>query len=87
MHSGLIPLVTKWAGIDTKDFGVTFADDGLEEIENAIIATSRLPGEWHRQRSIRTRQVAEADYSESDFVERWRHILAEILRPADVGKD
>jgi glycosyltransferase involved in cell wall biosynthesis len=80
MHSGLIPLVTKWAGIDTKDFGVTFADDGLEEIENGIVTTSQRPEEWHRQRSIRTRQVAEADYSESAFVRRWKHILPEILR-------
>ena len=87
MHSGLIPLVTKWAGIDTKDFGVTFDEDSLEAIERTVVAVSQLPEEWHRQRSIRTRQVAEAQYSEHAFVNRWRQILAEILKEPEAMKD
>jgi glycosyltransferase involved in cell wall biosynthesis len=82
MYSGLIPLVTKWAGIDTEDFGVTF-DDSLEGLESALVKVSGLPGEWHRQRSIRTRRVAEARYSETAFMRRWRRMLADILGRAE----
>jgi glycosyltransferase involved in cell wall biosynthesis len=79
MYSGLIPMVTREAGLDTEDFGVTFADDSLEEIERAVRQVSQLPKEWHLERSIRTREVAEAKYSEEAFLNRWREILAEIL--------
>ena len=56
MYSGLIPLVTKEAGIDTEDFGVAFSNDSIEEIERVIREVSVLPDSWHRERSIRTRE-------------------------------
>src|SRR6185369_12031385 len=79
MHSGLIPLVTREAGIDTGDFGVTFADDSLDEIEQVILDVSRRPSEWLRQRSEATRRSASEDYSEDAFARRWRSIVSEIL--------
>jgi glycosyltransferase involved in cell wall biosynthesis len=82
MHSGLIPLVTKEAGIDTEDFGITFAGDSLAEIERVIVEVSGLPESWHRQQSVRTREVAEYKFSEDAFMDRWRDILAEILNGA-----
>ena len=82
MHSGLIPLVTREAGLDTEDFGITFADDSLEEIERVIIEVSELPGSWHMERSVRTRKASEEKYSEDAFMDRWRNILAEILNCA-----
>jgi glycosyltransferase involved in cell wall biosynthesis len=78
MYSGLIPLVTKEVGIDTEDFGITFTDDSLEEIEKVIADVSDLPASWHREQSIKTRRVSEEKYSEDTFIERWRNILAEI---------
>jgi glycosyltransferase involved in cell wall biosynthesis len=82
MHSGLIPLVTREAGIDTEDFGITFTDDSLEEIERVILEVSEKPESWHRERSIRTRRVSEEKYSEDAFMNRWRDILTEILNGA-----
>jgi glycosyltransferase involved in cell wall biosynthesis len=79
MYSGLIPLVTKEAGIDTEDFGITFADDSLEEIERVIIDVSELPETWHREHSTRTREVSEYKFSEDAFTDRWRNMLTEIL--------
>ncbi len=72
MYSGLIPLVTKESGIDTEEFGITFADDSLEEIERVIVEVSEKPESWHRERSIRTRAVSEEKYSEDAFMDRWR---------------
>jgi glycosyltransferase involved in cell wall biosynthesis len=79
MYSGLIPLVTREAGIDTEDFGITFADDNIEEIERVILEVSELPETWHREHSIRTRKVSEEKYSEEAFMNRWRYILADII--------
>jgi glycosyltransferase involved in cell wall biosynthesis len=80
MYAGLIPVVTRETGIDTEDFGITFGDDSLEEIERVIVRLAGLPETWHREHSLKTRQVAEEKYSEAAFVARWREILAEVLR-------
>jgi len=80
MYAGLIPIVTKEAGIDTEDFGITLADDSLEEIEKTILELADLPEEWHREHSIRTRQAAEERFSEKAFVNKWREILGDILK-------
>jgi hypothetical protein len=85
MYSGLVPLVTRWAGIDTDDFGVTFKDDRLEEIERVVREVSRLPEQWHRERSARTRRAAETHYSEECFLARWRQILAAVLSRSAAG--
>jgi glycosyltransferase involved in cell wall biosynthesis len=82
MYSGLIPLVTREVGIDTEDFGITFADDSLEEIERVIVEVSEKPETWHKEHSIRTREVSEQKYSEDAFMNRWRYILGEILNSA-----
>lgn len=82
MYSGLIPLVTREAGIDTEDFGITFTDDSPEEIERVILEVSQLPETWHKEHSIMTRQVSEQKYSEDAFMNRWRSILSEIIKNA-----
>lgn len=82
MYSGLIPLVTKEAGIDMEDFGITFPDDSLAEIERVIVEVSRRSESWHREHSIKTRRVSEEKYSEDAFTTRWRDILTEILSNA-----
>jgi hypothetical protein len=82
MYSGLIPLVTRWAGIDTEDFGVTFQGETVEEIEKGVREFSELPEAWYRERSERTRRAAEAKYSEAAFLKRWNKILAAVLDSA-----
>jgi glycosyltransferase involved in cell wall biosynthesis len=86
MYAGLIPLVTRETGIDTDDFGITFAGDELGEIERVVLAVSRRPEAWHRERSIRTRAVSERLYSEDAQVSRWRDALTEILDRATAGE-
>jgi glycosyltransferase involved in cell wall biosynthesis len=79
MHSGLIPLVTKQAGIDTEDFGVTFSDDSIEAIERAVLEVSELPTSWISTRSAHTFGAAKEKFSEDAFVDKWRKMLSEIL--------
>ncbi len=80
MWGGLIPVVTKEANIDTGDFGITLASDSLEEIEKTILHLAGLSEDWHREHSVRTRQIAEERFSEDAFINRWREILSEILK-------
>jgi glycosyltransferase involved in cell wall biosynthesis len=78
MHAGLIPVVTKETGIETEDFGVTFKNDSLEELETTITRLSKLPITWHKNHSQLTRKIALEKYSEKSFINRWREILSEI---------
>jgi hypothetical protein len=87
MYSGLVPLVTREAGIDTEDFGMTFFDDSLDEIERVMVKVSQLPEDWHRTYSIRTRKTAEEKYSEDAFTDRWRTILTELLSRSGVRRN
>jgi glycosyltransferase involved in cell wall biosynthesis len=80
MYAGLIPLVTKEAGINTDGFGVTFSNDSLEEIEKTIVQASRLSTARCRARSIKTRKISEERFSESALMNRWRNVLSELLQ-------
>lgn len=80
MHTGLIPIVTRESGIDTKDFGITLANDSLEEIASTVRMVSESTNDWLKDRSTRTHQKAQSDYSEERFIMRWREIVREISR-------
>jgi glycosyltransferase involved in cell wall biosynthesis len=80
MHSGLIPLVTRESGVDTGDHGVTFAGDGIEEIERVIVEVSRYPARVVAEQAERARRVARTRYTEDAFARRWRAIVEEITR-------
>jgi len=78
MYAGLMPIVTLETGIDTEDFGITIERDSLAEIERVIVEVSQRAASWHRERSIRTRQVSETKYHEDAFINRWREILTAV---------
>jgi glycosyltransferase involved in cell wall biosynthesis len=78
MSAGLTPLVTREAGLDTGDFGLTFADDSLEEIARVVGDVAARPAGWHRRQSAATLRVAQTQYSEDAFQARWGEILREI---------
>jgi glycosyltransferase involved in cell wall biosynthesis len=79
MAEGLIPIVTKEAGIDTDDFGITLIDDSLGEIEQTIVNLSEKPIDWLIKHSMRTKEIAEIFFSEEAFLQRWRDITRLIL--------
>jgi hypothetical protein len=73
-------------GVDTRDFGTTFSDDSPGEIERAIVEMSRRPERWHREHSLTTRAISEAEHTEEALVRRWREILAKIVDGAGVER-
>ncbi|MFH2107287.1 MAG: hypothetical protein ABII93_01350 [Chrysiogenia bacterium] len=78
MATGLVPVVSREAGIDTEDFGFMLENCTLEEIEKMILQVSQLPAERIADLSEKTRAVCEEKYSETAFRNRWREIIAEI---------
>lgn len=80
MHAGLIPVVTRESGIDTNGFGITFENDSLNEIEKIVLKISKIPSAWVHEYSIKTRKVAEDEYSEQFFTDSLRNTISEIIR-------
>jgi hypothetical protein len=79
LAAGLIPLVTRETGVDTREVGETFASDRLEDIEATILAAAARPATWLAEQSARARRLAGARYSDAAFTARWRTILAEVV--------
>ena len=79
MNYGLIPIVSKEAGIDTEDFGITLNSYNLTDIDKTVDWISNKSADWHRKHSIRTREVAEEKFSEKAFINRWKEVVSEIL--------
>jgi hypothetical protein len=82
MYAGLIPLVSKESGIDTEDFGTTFAENSRAEIRRQIETVSSYGTDNLLSLSARTRCVCEDKFSESRFVARWKEIIYAINRSA-----
>jgi hypothetical protein len=78
MAAGLIPLVSKEAGIDVEDFGIDLKGCRIAEIDAAVNqATASHVGEL-RERSAKARLACETIYSEDAFKKKWLEILAAI---------
>ncbi|MBX2989876.1 MAG: glycosyltransferase [Bacteroidetes bacterium] len=78
MWSGLIPIVTKETGIDTKGIGLTFPDDELSSIEATILEASEKSDQWVGEHSRMTRERAEAEFSVEAFELRWNQLIGEV---------
>jgi glycosyltransferase involved in cell wall biosynthesis len=85
MHAGLVPVVTRAAGLDIRGFGVEVEDDAIGALERVVLDVAERPPEWHRERAARTRAVALAEYGEDAFLARWRTILSEVVALAAPG--
>ena len=80
MGNGLIPVVTKEAGIDTDDFGVSLPSINAEEIGKAVDWISSQTASWHEDTSRKVLRVARQDFSEAAFGKRFREILIAVTR-------
>ncbi len=78
MHAGLIPLVTRETGLDVEANGIVFDSDRESDIENAILRFSGLDDSQLENRSRATRELAQHQYAEDVFINRWSQIAQEI---------
>jgi hypothetical protein len=79
MANGLIPVVTKEAGIDTGDFGITLPSYEIDDIDSAVDWISRQSAAWHEHMSRRVLHAARQDFSQAAFSRRIRNILTRVI--------
>lgn len=79
MGSGLIPIVTKEAGIDTNGFGITLPSYRIDDIGRVVDWIANQPASWHEEMSLKTLNAARRDFSQAAFSKRFRNILREVI--------
>ena len=81
--NGLIPVLTREAGVDTGDFGVTLPSYRLEDIASAVDWISSQPPSRHEVMTLKAMDAARRDFSQAAFSKRFRQILTEVtsIRP------
>jgi hypothetical protein len=79
MGHGLIPIVSKEAGIDTRDFGITLPSISIEEIGKAVDSIASQSAHWHKDMADKVLTAARQDFSQAAFTQRFRAILTEVM--------
>ena len=79
MHRGLVPIVTRETGVDTKDFGITLCDATIETIREAVIKASKQPAHILKDCSKKSFQEAKKNYTRNKFSENFEKVLRQFL--------
>lgn len=80
MQAGLIPILTREAGIDTRDFGVTLEDASIPAIRAAVRHVAGLPAEELRRRACAARDHARAHHTLEHYRRAYRAMVEDILQ-------
>ena len=67
MHAGLVPIVSKESGVETKDFGVTLKENTVREIRDAVRSLAALGADDLRARALATWHYARAHHTREKF--------------------
>lgn len=80
MAHGLIPILSKEANIDVKNFGIIFKGNTIEEIINVVNEVSRKDVKWYEERSrLVLKEVAE-NYTEEKFLLNMKSAILTIIQ-------
>jgi glycosyltransferase involved in cell wall biosynthesis len=80
MRAGLIPVVTREAGIDVRDFGVLLPEPSVEAIREAVEELSALPAARLREMSRRAWEYTRENHSPEAYSRAYRAMLDYILQ-------
>lgn len=80
MQAGLIPVVTREAGIDVQDFGVMLKDASISEIRDAVERLASLPTSRLREMSRKTWEYARDNHSAEKYTGAYRTMITRILK-------
>ncbi len=78
MHQGLIPILSRQANMDTRDFGVTLDECSIAEIVAAIRQAAERPVEQCEELSRKARAATLQDYSEAAFLKNMKAAISTI---------
>jgi hypothetical protein len=85
MNQGLIPAVSRQAGVDVGDFGVWIDPPGVEMVRQVARTLAGLPAAHCREMSFKARQAAQEEYAEPRFAANFRAALCSLGIPSNDG--
>lgn len=80
MHAGLIPIVSKEAGVPVLDFGITLESNTVFAIENAIKNITSESNEKLSERAHKAWENARSNYTKEAFTEAYSKAVDSILK-------
>ncbi len=80
MAHGLIPILSKEANIDTKDFGITLAENSVEEIISTVKVVSQKSSEWCKIQSDLTIREVQNHYLPEHFLNNMKDAIQIIVK-------
>ncbi|MHC5060099.1 MAG: glycosyltransferase [Planctomycetota bacterium] len=82
MNQGLMPIVSRAANIDVGDYGIMLETDSIDEIIRVVRRVTAKPEQWHRERSMKTKQAVLRDFSEEAFCRNLQIAIENVIRQA-----
>jgi glycosyltransferase involved in cell wall biosynthesis len=80
MAHGLIPILSREANIDTKEFGITLKENSVEEITSVVSDVSGKPDAWYKQKSFLTLEEIQNYYTPEQFLKNMKNAVQTIIR-------
>jgi glycosyltransferase involved in cell wall biosynthesis len=79
MHSGLVPIISKYCGIDSGASMIVLKSCEIKEIDEIINDCIKKGNDWLMEASLSNHKLAIKQYSEDAFNWNWNKILDTIL--------
>jgi hypothetical protein len=86
MNFGLIPVISREAGIDVDGFGVFLEALTPEAVMAACTRLSRQSPAWHEEMEARVLAASAGRFSQAAFRRRWTFVISESLRRKQAGE-
>jgi len=78
MQAGLIPVVTREAGIDVQDFGILLKDASVGAIQGAVERLAKLPASHLKEMSRKAWEYTRDHHSAEKYTRDYRAMIANI---------
>jgi hypothetical protein len=80
MANGLIPILSKEANIDTKNFGITLKENSVDEIISIVQTVSQKPDSWYISKSSLTLEEVKKYYTPEIFLNNMKNAILMIIK-------
>ena len=75
LHAGLIPVCSQESGVDIEDFGIPLLTCSVEEIQNAVLAISKLDASTLSQMSLSAWNYARNKHTRESFAHAYKKFV------------
>lgn len=79
LHAGLIPIVSRQAGVSVEDFGFDLGTCTVGEIKQSLLHVRALPKQELAQRALKAWEYARANHTKEAFATKYREAIIQIL--------